>query len=94
MTASVFFRSEVNDFATWKKVYDESAQEIKETGVITNSVHRDPDDPNTIIICHQYADLNTAQGFMTAVTTGGLQPAFKKSGVKPETIQMWVGEAV
>lgn len=95
MTASIFVRHQVNDFATWKKVYDEVIPLRKEGGVITESTHRDPDDPNTVIGYHQFADLSTAQAFIAAMKGNEeFQSVLKKAGVKPETIEMWVGEDI
>ena len=94
MTASSFVRHKVNDFATWKKGYDEVAQLRKDGGVIAESVHRAPDDPNTVIVYHQYTDLSKAQGFVAAVSTGELQSVLKKLGVKLETLEVWVGQDV
>ena len=67
----------------------------KEGGVIADSVHRDPDDPNMIIIYNKYTDLSTAQESIAAMTSSEeWQSVLKKAGVKPETLEMWVGEDV
>jgi quinol monooxygenase YgiN len=95
MTASIFIRQQVNDFATWKKTYEEMAPRREESGVIVASVHRDADDPNTIIAYSQYADLSTAQGLIAALSSNEeFQAVLKKSGVKPETMEVWVSEDV
>jgi len=94
MTASTFVRHQVHDFATWKKVYDEVAPLRKEGGVIADSVHRDPDDPNTAIVYHQFADLSTAQEFFAAMNGEELESVLKNAGVKLDTLEYWVGEDV
>lgn len=94
MTASIFARHKVNDFATWKKVYDENVPLRKEGGLIAESVHRDPDDPNTVIVYHQFADLSTTKEFIAAMNKEEFQSVLKNAGVKPETLEMWVGEDV
>ncbi|MFQ5435820.1 MAG: cyclase [Anaerolineae bacterium] len=95
MTASSFARHKVNDFASWKKVYDENIPLRKEdSDLIAESVHRDPDDPNTIIVYHQYADLSTAQKFLAAMNDEAFQTILAEAGVQPETLEIWVGEDV
>lgn len=95
MTASSFARHKVDDYATWKKVYDEVAPLRKEGGVIAESVHCDPGDPNTVMVYHQYTDLSTAQEFLAALNSNEeLQSVLKKAGVKPETLEVWIGEDI
>ena len=94
MTASIFARHKVNDFATWKKVYDEVAPLRKDGGVIADSVHRGADDPNTVIVYHQFGDLSATQEFMAAMNKAEFQAVLKNAGVQPETLEMWVGEDV
>ena len=93
MTASSFARHKVDDFAAWKKVYDEVLP-LREGVVIAESVHQDPDDPNMVIIYHQYKDLSTAQEFLTSVTSGENQEVLRKAGVHSDTLELWVGEDV
>jgi hypothetical protein len=94
MTASIFVRHQVNDFGTWKKVYDEVAPLRKEGGLMAESVHRASDDPNTVIVYHQFPDLSTAQEFIAGMSGEEFQAVLKNAGVKPETLEMWVGEGV
>ena len=94
MTASLFVKHQVNDFATWKKGYDGNGPLRNEGGVIADSVHCDPDDPNTVLVYHQFADLSTLQQFMAAISDGPLQSVLQKLGVKPETVEVWIGEDV
>ena len=94
MTASIFARHQVNDFAKWKKVYDEVAPLRKDGGLIADSVHRAPDDPNTVIVYHQFQDLSIAQEFIAGMSGEEFQSVLENAGVKPETLEMWVGEDV
>jgi quinol monooxygenase YgiN len=94
MTASLFARHKVNDFATWKKVYDGRVPAAKEEGLIAESVHRGADDPNTVIVYHQFGDLSATQEFMAAMNKAEFQAVLKNAGVQPETLEMWVGEDV
>jgi len=64
-------------------------------GVIAESVHRAPDDPNTVIVYHRYTDLSTAQAYLAALRSNEeFQAVLKKAGVQPETLEMWVGQDV
>ncbi len=58
------------------------------------SVHRDPNDPNTVIVYHQFGDLSTTQEFVAAMNTEQFQSLLKNAGVKVETIELWIGEDV
>ena len=75
-------------------MYDEVAPLRKEGGLIAESVHRDADDPNTVIVYHQFTDLSATQEFMAAMNKAEFQAVLKNAGVQPETLEMWVGEDV
>lgn len=61
--ATMFVRHKVEDYGNWKRVYDEFASTRKEKGVTGASVHRDANDPNTLVVTHQFKDLNAARAF-------------------------------
>ena len=93
MTASIFIRQQVDDFAHWKQIYDEMAPLRAQSGVINATVHRDADDPNTVIAYSQYEDLATAQHLMAALESSDeFLTVIKQSGVRPETMEVWVSE--
>ena len=93
MTVSLFVRHKVQDFDTWKGVYDGAAQLIKDNGVIADSVHRSLDDPNSIIVYHQFADTAALEGFKTLMDSNEFKEGPEKAGgVLPGTMEMWVGE--
>ena len=94
MTASMFARHQVNDFASWKKVYNEVAPLREAGGVIAASVHRDANDPNTVVVYHQFTDLSALEAWTTTMNEEEFQSALAKAGVKPETLQVWLGEDV
>jgi quinol monooxygenase YgiN len=90
MAATMFARHKVNDFKTWKPAYDELGPVRKQYGVTAASVHRDPKDPNTIIVTHQFKDLNAATNFADSTE---LKSAMAKAGVSGPP-EFWFSEDV
>jgi quinol monooxygenase YgiN len=94
MTVSGIARHEVNDFDTWKKSYDASAEYIKGMGVIADSVHRDLDDPNMVTVYHQFADVATAKAFTATLNSGDFKAQAAQSGVQLETMTLYLMQDV
>ena len=96
MTISMFVRNKVKDFGVWKELFDSSAEFVKEHGVIASNVLRDLDDPNLVIVHHQFAEVSTAKTFFGMVNSDLFREGdpVKKGGVIPETIEVWLGEDV
>jgi len=92
MTTSLFIRFQATDFDAWLNPdADGLAQYLKEKGVLAYSIHRNSDDPNAIMIYHQFANEDTAKSFtdwFEDVTTarGNDQPE-----TKIENVAVWVG---
>ena len=84
----MFARHTVSDYSNWKRIYDDLASLRKENGVTKASVYRDPGDPNTLIITHQFKDMKAAQAFANSEE---LKSGMAKAGVigHPE---FWFGE--
>ena len=61
--ATMFVRHKVNDYANWKRAYDEFVSVRKEHGVTGASVHRDANDADFVIVTHQFKDVNAAKAF-------------------------------
>lgn len=61
--ATMFVRHGVNDYESWKRVYDDFASVRREKGVTGASVHRDAEDGNTIVVTHQFSNLDAAVAF-------------------------------
>ena len=63
---------------------------------MTSRVLRDLDDPNLVIVYHEFADASAAQAFMALVNSDQFREGdpVKKGGVILETMEMWVGEEV
>jgi hypothetical protein len=92
MTVIVFFKQEVNDFAAWKKFYEDNAHMRTEGGIIASSVYRNADEPNTVLTSHKLPDRETAQNLTNALGSEEWKDAFEAAGVKPETAEMWMFE--
>jgi quinol monooxygenase YgiN len=84
----MFVKHQVADYNNWKSVYDEIAPFRKESGVTSASVHRDSDDPNTVVITHQFRDMNAAKKF---VDSEDLKTAMEKAGVSSQP-EFWFTE--
>ena len=93
MTVSLFIRFQAVDFDTWLNPdADGLAHYLKEKGVSAYSIRRNPDDPNLIMIDHQFADAATLKSYedwFTEATTvrGNQQPE-----AKIEILESWVGQ--
>jgi len=74
--ATMFIRHKVEDYARWKRGYDEADWLRKQHGVTYASVHREETDPNDIIAVHQFKDMKGAKDFSNAVP-----PLMEKIGV-------------
>jgi len=86
--ATMFVRHTVRDYDAWKRTYDEFASVRKEKGVTGASVHRDPEDANTIIVTHQFADMAAARAFAGSEE---LKSAMANAGVTGPP-EIWFGE--
>lgn len=94
MTASGLVRHEVNDFDTWKKAYDESAEFIKGMGVMADSVHRDLDNPNMVTVYHQFADVATLKAFTVALNGDDFKAMAEREGIQLETMELFLMQDV
>jgi quinol monooxygenase YgiN len=88
--ATLFVRHKVDDYAKWKRVYDDFASTRKELGVTGASVHRDPDDPNTLVVTHQFRNIKAARDF---ANSDELKSAMANAGVSGAPT-IWFGEDV
>jgi len=95
VTVSIFVRSKVKDFGVWKENFDSGAEFVKQQGVIASRVLRDLDDPNLVVIQHDFAETNAARGFMALMDSDAFREGpVKEGGVIPESVEVWVGEEV
>ena len=90
MAATMFVKHKVGDYKIWKPVYDGLQPVRKQNGVTAASVHRDAKDPNTIIVMHQFKDINAATGFANSAE---LKSAMEKAGVNGPP-EFWFSEDI
>lgn len=88
--ATMFVKHKVNDYASWKRVYDDFAPYRKENGVTGASVHRDAADPNTLVVTHQFGSVSQAQAFANSEE---LKATMQKAGVSGPP-EIWFTEDV
>ena len=56
-------RHKVNDYDTWKPVYDDDAQNRKDHGCIGARVLRNANNPNEVIVITEFSDHDAAKSF-------------------------------
>lgn len=88
--ATMFVKHDVNDYESWKRVYDDFASVRREKGVTGASVHRDAENPNTIIVTHQFGSLDAARSF---AGSDELKNAMSNAGVTGPP-EIWFTEDV
>ncbi len=55
----MFVRHKVNDYAAWRKVYDDF--DNQSMGVIAHAVYRGADDPSDVTVTHDFDSLEAAK---------------------------------
>ena len=77
--ATVFVRHRVNDYAAWRKVYDDFAGFQDAGGVIERAVYRSNADENDLLVMHRFASSDQAQTFLASTE---LKNAMANAGVQ------------
>ena len=62
----LYARHPVNDYATWRAVYDDFDGERSEMGVTGHAVYQAADNPNDITLWHDFNTLEDAQAFASS----------------------------
>ena len=81
----VYVRHEVNDYATWRKAYNEFGATRRKLGVTNHSVYRTVDNGNDVTVTHDFKTIEQAKAF---VASPDLKSAMEKAGVKGAP-QIW-----
>ena len=87
---TMFVRHKVNNYGTWKGVYDQFASTRQRKGVTGASVHRDAEDPSVIVVTHQFKDLAAARAF---ANSEDLKSTMQKAGVTGQP-EIWFAEDI
>ena len=82
----LFVRHEVNDYAAWRKVYNEFGKVRRNLGVTAAAVYRSSDNPNDVTVTHDFKSLEQAKAF---IASPDLKTAMEKAGVKGAP-QIWI----
>ena len=90
--ATVAVRHTAQDFDSWRVVFNEHGTVRKEHGCIGETVLRDEQDPNTILVLTQWPSLKEAHAFASDPSLG---EAMKKAGVTgPPRIEFYDGAGI
>ena len=79
--ALLAIQHQVQDYQTWRAVYDSMSEVLQQWGVTEDSVHQLEGAPNTILVLHHFATVAQAQGFLT---NRELQAAMQHAGMVRE----------
>lgn len=74
----MFVRHKVNDYAAWRKGYDDFEPARKSMGVTGHAVYQLVDDPNDVTAYHDFDSLEAAQAF---AGSDELRNAMQNAGV-------------
>lgn len=85
---TTFIKHAVNDFAVWKNAYDDFMPTAKSKGVVHEHVFRDPQQPDQVIVTHEFQSMKDAQAFFESTE---LRKAMEQAGVS-STPEVWFGE--
>jgi len=88
--ATLFVRHKVNNYESWKRGYDGFASVRKANGVIGASVYRDPKEPNTVVVIHQFKNMDEA---IAMTNSDELKKAMADAGVTGQP-EIWFGDEI
>ena len=82
----MYVHHEVNDYAAWRKVYDDFDATRRKMGVTGQKVFRTIDNPNDVTVTHDFDSAEKAKAFAASAELKG---AMAKAGVKG-TPEIWL----
>ncbi len=88
--ASVFIRHRVVDSAKWKPFFDDHEPARRAAGLTTDSLHREADDPNVVIIAFRASDVNRANEW---ISSDDLRSVMARAGVQGQP-EIWFAEDI
>ena len=85
--ATMLVRHDVNEYGTWKEVYDSVDNLRAQYGCTAQRVLRSPESANTVLVLHEFPSLERARGF---ADDPGLKEAMQQGGVAgAPRIELW-----
>jgi quinol monooxygenase YgiN len=82
----MYVHHEVNDYAAWRKAYNDFDATRRKMGVTAQAVYRSIDNPNDVTVTHDFRSAEKAKAFTASAE---LKAAMEKAGVKG-TPQIWL----
>ena len=86
---TVLVQHRVSDYAAWKVVYDGINDLLTESGVRRHEVKRLVEDPNMVVVSHEFDGIDDARRF---VSEGRVKAAMNRAGLSPVYFQVLVLE--
>ena len=84
--ARMFIRHKVNDYAKWRKVYDDFEATRTDMGEIGDSVFQLAGDPNDVTVIHDFDSVDKAKALLES---SELREAMRKAGVEGQPY-VWI----
>jgi quinol monooxygenase YgiN len=85
MRTVTLIRHRVADYDAWKAVHDSVRDFQREGGVRYQRVLRAVDDPNSVVVVHEFESREAAQAFFS---NPDLRAAMERGGVDESTLQL------
>ncbi len=83
--ATAFVLHKVNDYATWRAVYDSVADMLKAGGVSDEAVYQSADDPNNVLVMNRFGSMEQARAFFNSAD---LREAMGRAGVVESSLRL------
>ena len=81
----MFLRHHVADYEAWRRVYDSVGDLQRRGGVTEQAVYRAEDDPNDVLVMHQFGSADEAHSF---VANPDVRHAMADAGVDPDSLRV------
>lgn len=95
MTTTLFWRVRTKDFGTWINPDAQGlAEMMRSQGVLSQSLHRDTDDPNSVTIVMEFEDRSAVDAFEAWYAPMKEEWFAQFPGSEHEVIDRWVGGEV
>jgi Zn-dependent oligopeptidase len=85
----MFVRHHVADYEAWRRVYDSVGEIQRQGGVTEEAVYRAEDDPDDVLVMHQFSSSGEAHSFME---NPDLRKAMADAGVDAGSLRVEVYE--